>query len=75
MVQILLFEMTDLSMVFPPSPNKIYCSNLPSQAIANAIDGIKLYLKKMIKIVTLWNKPTNERAQCDWLLRGQLRLN
>jgi hypothetical protein len=44
MVQILLFEMTDLSMVFPPSPNKIYCSNLPSQAIANAIDGIKLYL-------------------------------
>jgi len=61
MVQILLFEMTDLSMVFPSSQKKICCSNLPSQAIANAIDGIKPYLKRMIKNIIFWNKSTNER--------------
>jgi len=30
---------------------KIYCSNPPSKAIANAIDGIKPYWKRMIKNV------------------------
>jgi hypothetical protein len=33
-------------MVFTPSLKLLCCSNLPSKAIANAIDGIKPYLKE-----------------------------